>query len=468
MRSLRGDRTVFAGLLALLVLAPLPFALARDWGEALLSLVSFLMLLLWLMLALADRVSCRPRHIRYVALPLGLLLAVQGWALIQTLHFPVQWVAAIDEDLLRLRPGVLTASLSLDPYHSLRYAVLGCSLSALFFLAFATVRTPRRVRWLLRVLLFSGTLQAGYGVFMVLSGIEYGFLIEKYVGKGVVTGTFVNRNHLAGYLNICLGAGIGLMLAQLSSDRPATWRDRLRAWLALLLSHKVRLRLYLAIMVVALVMSRSRTGNIAFLTAIVIVGTLALAARRRLDAKRAMFFVSLLFVDLMVIGQWFGLEALVERLEQSNPQVEARWADYSPLLMVYLQTFPWTGSGAGSFYSVFGQFHGGALAMSPAHAHNDYAQFAVEFGLPAFGLLGAWVALTTYQAGQLLKSRDAYFAGLGFAGLFMLVWLLIHSGTDFNLQIAANAATVMVLAGAIWGARGSSARQGGRTASTSS
>ena len=161
MRSLRGDRTVFAGLLALLVLAPLPFALARDWGEALLSLVSLLMLLLWLMLALADRVSCRPRHIRYVALPLGLLLAVQGWALIQTLHLPVQWVAAIDEDLLRLRPGVLTASLSLDPYHSLRYAVLGCSLSALFFLAFATVRTPRRVRWLLRVLLFSGTLQAG-------------------------------------------------------------------------------------------------------------------------------------------------------------------------------------------------------------------------------------------------------------------------------------------------------------------
>jgi len=106
--------------------------------------------------------------------------------------------------------------------------------------------------------------------------------------------------------------------------------------------------------------------------------------------------------------------------------------------------------------------------MSPAHAHNDYAQFAVEFGLPAFSLLGAWVALTTYQAGQLLRSRDAYFAGLGFAGLFMLVWLLIHSGTDFNLQIAANAATVMVLAGAIWGARGSSARQGGRTASTSS
>ena len=68
------------------------------------------------------------------------------------------------------------------------------------------------------------------------------------------------------------------------------------------------------------------------------MGTLALAARRRLDAKRAMFFVSLLFVDLMVIGQWFGLEALVERLEQSNPQVEARWADYSPLLMAYLQT----------------------------------------------------------------------------------------------------------------------------------
>jgi len=32
----------------------------------------------------------------------------------------------------------------------------------------------------------------------------------------------------------------------------------------------------------------------------------------------------------------------------------------------------------------------------------------------------------------------------------MVIWLLVHSMVDFNLQIAANAATVMALAGVVW------------------
>ena len=74
------------------------------------------------------------------------------------------------------------------------------------------------MKTLLQVLVFSGTFQAAYGAFMVLSGLELGFFVEKYVGQGVATGTFVNRNHFAGYLVMCLSAGIGLLLSQLSRD----------------------------------------------------------------------------------------------------------------------------------------------------------------------------------------------------------------------------------------------------------
>ena len=128
--------------------------------------------------------------------------------------------------------------------------------------------------------MFSGTFQAAYGAFMVLSGLELGFFVEKYVGQGVATGTFVNRNHLAGYLVMCLSAGIGLLLSQLATNSAHNWKDRLRRWLRLLLSSKIRLRIYLAIMVIALVLTRARMGNVAFFTALGVAGALALYTGR--------------------------------------------------------------------------------------------------------------------------------------------------------------------------------------------
>ncbi len=449
-QPLSGDRPVFGALLVLLVCAPLPFALARDWGEALLTGVALTLLTGWCLLALFGRAHVSERRFRQVRWPLVALLVVQFWAVAQAIPWPVHWVSAIDPDLVRLRPDVLTTTLSLDAYHTVRQALLGFGLTAIFFVSFATVDTPRRGQWVLGALVLSGTLQAAYGAFMVLSGLELGFFVEKYSGIGTATGTFVNRNHLAGYLNICLGAGIGLLFAQLRARaEPADWKARLRSALELLLSPKIRLRLYLAIMVVALVLTRSRMGNLAFFTALILTGMAALASQERLHGRAALFFASLLIIDLLILGQWFGLDALVARLEQAAPTQEGRIA-YTPALVEYIRTFFWTGSGAGSFYGVFEHFFDAGVANAPAHAHNDYAQFAAEYGLPATTVLGLWVLATGWKASQLLRRSTPVFRGVGFAGLMMVIWLLVHSMVDFNLQIAANAATVMALAGVVW------------------
>src|SRR5690606_19224321 len=113
------------------------------------------------------------------------------------------------------------------------------------------------------VLTVSGTLQAFYGTFMTLSGTEWLLSGPKEHYRGVVTGTFVNRNHLAGYLELTISCAIGLMLA-LRDGKPFTWRSLVE----LLLSAKLRLRLALVIMVIALVMSQSRMGNTAFVAAL--------------------------------------------------------------------------------------------------------------------------------------------------------------------------------------------------------
>src|SRR5438270_5744318 len=85
------------------------------------------------------------------------------------------------------------------------------------------------------------------------------------------------------------------------------------------------------------------------------------------------------------------------------------------------------------------------------HAHNDYLQFACEFGLVFAAVLGAVVLASLWTAIRAqLKRRDPLMQGMGFAATMAIVALLIHSAVDFNLQIPANAAMFVVMLALGW------------------
>jgi len=436
---------LFATWLAILVWAPLPFASNRTWAGALLVLLVSLVLCAWLLLYLLGKARLDARVWRHGRLPLALLVLVQVWVLVQLLDLPrplVEWLSP-QAYAWHVKEGWF--SLSLDPQATRYYLLRGCAFSAGFFLTLALVNSHDRVKTLLQVLVFSGTFQAAYGAFMVLNGLELGFFVEKYVGQGVATGTFVNRNHFAGYLVMCLSAGIGLLLAQLSMERPRNWKERLRGWLALMLSPKIRLRIYLAVMVVALVLTRARMGNIAFFTGLGLAGVVALFAGRRFSWPVVIFLASLLLVDMLILGQWFGFEQLAERLEQTQPEQEARrWSnDYT---IDYIEDFPLTGSGGGSFYGVFPNYQAPDLVGYHDHAHNDYLEFAAELGIPAALVLAAFVCLALWNAWLVQRRRQTpLYRGAGFAVTMTALWAAIHSSTDFSLQMPANALTFVTI-----------------------
>ncbi|TDG12899.1 O-antigen ligase domain-containing protein [Seongchinamella unica] len=441
----RLESGLFAFYLAILVWAPLPFASNRPWAAGLLVVLVSCLLLGWLLLFLAGRTSIGANAWHYGRWPLALLVLVQCWVLLQGLPLPRPVVAMLSPEAFawHLREGWL--SLSLDPTATRFYLLQGCALTAAFFLTIALINSQRRLRLLLQVLVFSGTFQAAYGAFMVLSGLEYGFLVEKYAGQGVATGTFVNRNHLAGYLVMCLAAGIGLLLSQLAVTGGENWKQRLERWLRLLLSAKIRLRIYLAVMVIALVLTRSRMGNVAFFTSLAFAGTLYMVASGRFSSRVLAFLGSLLVVDMFILGRWFGFDQLVQRLEQTNPETEGRvWSN--AYTWDYLQHFPLTGSGGGSYYGVFPNFQPADLPGFYDHAHNDYLEFAVELGLPAAAALLAVVILCAVQALRALRTRRTpLLRGAAFAVLMTIAWAAIHSTADFNLQIPANALTFVII-----------------------
>jgi putative inorganic carbon (HCO3(-)) transporter len=176
-------------------------------------------------------------------------------------------------------------------------------------------------------------------------------------------------------------------------------------------------------------------------------------ATGRLTRATAMLFGSLLLVDIWVVGNFFGIERVVQRLQQTTLQAEQR-DEVSFDTLAAIGDYPLTGTGAGSFYAIFPIYQRGEVRGYYDHAHNDYAEFAVELGLPAVALLGSGVLLSLGVALAAQRRRhDNLMKGLGLgAGMGMLA-LLIHSSVDFNLQIPANAAMFMVLMALAWVSR---------------
>ena len=448
------DRWLFFAFLVLLVWLPLPLGSNRIWAWSLMEVWVFALSLCWLIQYARGRSDVGRAFVR--AWPAALLLfATALWVFVQTLPLPTLLLGLLSPKALDVHNLTLSfPSLSLDVFATRHSALKTLSYLLLFCLTLLLTNNRRRVRVLAQVIVLSAVFQASYGALMTLSGLEYGFFFEKEDYRGVATGTFVNRNHLAGYLQMGLAVGIGLMISELPTRATANWRESLRRFLKTLLGSKARIRLALVIMVIGLVLTHSRMGNAAFLVSLSIVGTYYLIVVSRNTRAGVVFFASILIIDLMVVANFFGVEEVVQRLEETSLQAESRDEVARNTLRI-VGDFPLSGSGAGSFYSTYPRYNSeDVMPGFYEHAHNDYLQFASEFGIPALVLLCLTVAISLRASVTAMVSRrDRLFIGMGFSATMAIISLLIHTMVDFNLQIPANAGTFVVILAIAWVSR---------------
>ncbi|MDH3273556.1 MAG: O-antigen ligase family protein [Gammaproteobacteria bacterium] len=457
------DRPLFYAYLALLLWLPLPLGSNRVWAWSLMEVWILALAVIWLLQYLRGKADINRPFVR--AWPVtACLLVTTVWVIVQTLPLPAGVLGLLSPQALDIHGTTQSyPSLSLDVYATRQSTLKTLCYLLLFCLTLLLINDKQRIKRLAQVIVLGGVFQASYGALMTLSGLEYGFFVEKESGVGVATGTFINRNHLAGYMEMCLAVGTGLLLAELSTRAATDWRDRARRLLATLLGSKARIRIALVVMVIGLVMTHSRMGNTAFFVSLTSVGAFYLFVIRRVTRGGMIFFVSLLLIDLLVVGNFFGVEKVAERLQETSLESESR-DEVSRDTLAIVRDFPLTGTGAGSFYSTYPMYNSGEVA--PAfyrHAHNDYLQFASEFGLPALAVLAFSVLASFWAAvSAQIARRDRLLQGMGFATTMGIVALLIHSAVDFNLQIPANAAMFVVLMALAWISRYSDSRTGSK------
>jgi O-antigen ligase len=342
------------------------------------------------------------------------------------------------------------ATLSLDPGATGSALLTGVALALLLLVA-ADVAARRGVRRLALALLVSAGFQGLYGVLVLISGHDRIWYRIKPAYLDAATGSFINKNHFAGFLAMALACGMGLILANAARRRSRPGGARLGARLGASLgadgSRNLVLVLLLAVGVAGLLTSFSRAGivlGLAALLATLLLGAPFLAWRVRLPAAAAVIAVAL--VPLLSVGS----QRLVQRFADSQQSFLAAggrarvWLDTLDIVAAY----PLTGTGFGTFAAVYPLYRSPEVRLYYAHAHNDWIQFIAEgglLGLVALGVLAVPV-LRALSAG--LRGRKGITAVGVAAGLCALI---LHGCVDFNLHIPANAATGAVLAGALVG-----------------
>ncbi|WP_168224743.1 O-antigen ligase family protein [Rhodoferax aquaticus] len=395
------------------------------------------------------------------AIPIACLTAIVLLIWMQTVPLPASWVASVSPKAAIAQGSSEWMTISLDVFQTRVLAALSFAYLSVFLASLLLVRTHERLDRLAQVLVFSAVAQVVFGAILFSLKADYRIFYVQVSHERMI-GTFKYHNSLAGYLCMCLSIGIGLMLARLgsTSEKHSHWKARVVAAVTFVLSPKMRLRLYLVVIVIGLVLTRSRMGNSAFFASMVIVGLAAVVLARKTAPHTIALIVSLVIVDVLVIGTWVGLEKVVDRIQETemtiaeggkSESVEAR-TEAARMSVPIVKDFPVFGTGGGSFYNIFMGYRSSTYgSVYFDHTHNDYVEIASEYGLVGLGLFGALVASTLFTVLRNMARRRSNLPwGISFGVAMSIVALLIHSTVDFNLQIPSNALTIVVILAMGW------------------
>ena len=173
-----------------------------------------------------------------------------------------------------------------------------------------------------------------------------------------------------------------------------------------------------ALLLASVVAGGSRAGTILCLAEVIVIPLVALG--QGIISRRAAGRVLLATLStLVVLGAVAGWDVIWKRLQEPNPYAVRKDFLLSSLEMV--RERPLTGFGLGTWsevYPGFARFDDGLFANQ---AHNDWAQWAAEGGIPFFLLMVA-------VAGGAVRPAFRSLWGLGLLAVF------VHCFVDYPMQ----------------------------------
>jgi O-antigen ligase len=300
--------------------------------------------------------------------------------------------------------------------------------AGVFYLALDMARSRTQTKRLIVTILCLGTALAFIGFIKYQGGTYPAFWDYRTAGEKLfLTSTFMNHNHIAGYLSMVFALGLGI-----SMYRPfGHWT----VWGAPLL-----------LILVALCLAMSRGGWIATLFALGVMAVLIMLKKGASNLTAVVVSLAVLFaVGLTILASNPMIERMHSVHDREEPALTSRllvWRGSVDLL----RQKPFLGTGPGTFPWSFTQVRPAGLTLRFREAHNDYVQIVTEMGLLVFVplLWGLFLLLKTALR-RFKETKSRLRAGTILGSLGGVVAILLHSLSDFNIQITANGILFSVL-----------------------
>jgi O-antigen ligase len=247
-----------------------------------------------------------------------------------------------------------------------------------------------------------------------------------------LTGTYVNRNHMAGFLEMAIPLLLGMFLTR-------SWSPEGRIGM-------IALVLFL---IVCQALTLSRGGWTGTAVAMVFMAVVLLFKKGFVHKRLVGYLlVGILVTAAIVMASTPVVERIITltqgNLEDNIAHRRNLWKGTRAMIADHAAA----GTGPGTFAVAYPPYQAPGYSLLSRYAHNDYLQFTAEAGIPAIPVMLVllyWFFRTGFIR---LKSRSRQTMGITLGTMGAVVAILIHSYSDGNLQIPANALLFTALAAA--------------------
>lgn len=462
------NRVVFWGLCAVLVFLPLAYGGVEEWAVFWFEAAVFVLFALHLAgMGLRRKVEDFEEGLEEVRVPavlkilLGVFLVI---AVLQLVPLPGAVLKILSpraydtyhslagSGLSELGGGGWK-TLSLTPGLSLQKLILYIFVFLFGYLVHKHVRTRKEITIIVHVLILGAVFQTLYGLAQVFGRAEMVWGVEKFSHIGSATGTYINRNHFCGLLEMVFLVCVGYMLTRakfFSMKKGMSLKEKV-LWFSQERFQKFVIYAVLAVIIgIGIFFSRSRTGIFVFFVTLFLMAV-ALSAvggrnsERNRGKKRYVKVIRTVGLFVLFAVILIGSRPIIERFSWADLVKEQRPVFFKNTVEM-IKDFPFFGTGLGTYVYAYGRYEEKSRGGTIDHAHNDYLEFVAESGLVGGVSLGLFALLGVgYVFSRWMKRRDYLVKGVVLGCMGGVVAILIHSLTDFNLHIPANAVYFVTL-----------------------
>ena len=402
------ERGILGLVLSILVFGPLAFGAVRTLEFVAIQSLTMLVILLWVL-----RLWLISRPIFFWPPIAWVVLAFVIYAIVRYRLAPIEYVARFE--LIKV----------------LVYAFL-------FWAILNNLNRQESIQLIGLTLIGIAFVQSAFAIYQFVTHADKIWTVikpEGYLLRG--SGTYINPNNFAGYVELILPLGLAYALIGRFN-----------------LAGKVVLIYASVTIVIGIGVSLSRGSWIA--SGLMFVVFFCVLIFQRDFRLRSIVVLSLLLV--VGIGVVAKAQSSQQRFKQLFPtnkvEDDDRFRYWESAIQIWKEDV-WLGAGPGHYDYRFRKYRAPDIQGRPQYAHNDYLNTLADWGVVGLGLIAVFlltfgvsvfktwrfVQRSANDLGTKTSNKAAFVLG-GSLGLLALVF---HSVVDFNMHIPANAITALAL-----------------------